>query len=144
MSITTDKRAQLHRALDHVLDRAKSRAKDGGVLTDDILFDVDQRAKTGSGKRTPASIAVALKYAAKKYDAEVVAALRRYYGVGAKDMVMDRRGARDSSKFEWTCPKCRQVFTGEARDPLEDRAWYHLEFKHNDISMPVKIKRSTV
>ena len=54
-----------------------------------------------------------------------------------------RQRAFDGSKFEWKCPKCGQVFTGESSDPLEDRAWHHLETVHNDESTLVKIHRNT-
>lgn len=52
------------------------RARDAGVLTDDIEFDFSQNAKTGSGKKTPASIAKAIKMMERKYGPEVAAALR--------------------------------------------------------------------
>jgi hypothetical protein len=54
-----------------------------------------------------------------------------------------RQRAFDGSKFEWKCPKCGQAFTGESSDPLEDRAWHHLETVHNDESTLVKIHRNT-
>lgn len=49
-----------------------------------------------------------------------------------------------ASKYEWTCPKCSQTFTGDDSDALEDRAWDHLERVHKDDSVLVKIKRSAV
>ena len=64
----------------------------------------------------------------------------------ALDHVLDARDsgrAKDTaSKYEWKCPKCSQVFTGENSDALEDRAWYHLERVHQDNSVLVKIHRN--
>lgn len=43
-------------------------------------------------------------------------------------------------EWTWTCPKCNQEFYGRSSNSLEDRAWHHLELKHDDVTTTVKVK----
>lgn len=50
----------------------------------------------------------------------------------AKDAMVD--------EWTWTCPKCNQDFYGSSQEALEDRAWNHLERRHDDVSTNVRVK----
>lgn len=51
-----------------------------------------------------------------------------------------RSGDAMVDEWSWTCPKCRQDFYGTSQEALEDRAWFHLERRHDDVSTTVRVK----
>jgi hypothetical protein len=125
-------------------------ATDAAYPSQEAWHAFNEACKTPNGKKvyTGARADKALKMIESRFGKEQAELCARSAGRAtdtstvrhAQDRHAQDRRAKDGSKFEWECPKCNQVFTGDNRDALEDRAYAHLEHSHK-AETTVRIKQ---